>query len=129
MADKQVTIQEIREWVREFREKRGWDRRDNTKNMAISLVLEAGEFLEHYQWLEGEEVEGDKERKQEAEFELADVLYWLMAIADAYNMDLSKTLKEKLAKGDKRYLAEQFPKDLPTKEGLKRYYALKKNHD
>ena len=125
MSDKNTTIQEIREWVREWREGRGWTRRQNTKNYAISLVLEAVELLEHYQWLEGEEVAEDKDRKREAEFELVDVLYWVVTMADAYGMDLSETLKEKLAKGEKRYPAEQFPKDLPTKEVLKRYYALK----
>ena len=129
MSDKNTTIQEIREWVREFRDKRGWTRRQNAKNFAISLVLEAVELLEHYQWYEGEEIEADKVRKREVEYELVDVLYWVVTIADAYKMDLSRTLKEKLAKGEKRYPAEQFPRDLPTKEVLKRYYALKRNHD
>ncbi len=129
MSDKNTTIREIRDWVREWREKRGWTRRQNSKNFAISLVLEATELLEHYQWLEGDEVEGDKERKKEVEFELVDILYWVVTLADNYKMDLSGTLKEKLAKGEKRYPADQFPKDLPTKEVLKRYYALKKNHD
>lgn len=125
MSDKQVTIQEVRDWVREWREKRGWTRRKHTKNFAISLVLEAVELLEHYQWMEGDEVEADKDRKREVEFELVDVLYWVVTIADAYGMDLSETLKEKLAKGEKRYPAEQFPKDLPTKEVMRRYYVLK----
>lgn len=129
MSDKNTTIQEIRDWVKEFRQKRGWTRRQNTKNMAISLVLEAVELLEHYQWLEGDEVEADKGRKKEAEFELVDILYWVVTLADAYGMDLSETLKEKLAQGEKRYPVEQFPKDLPTKEVLRRYYKLKKNHD
>ena len=129
MSDKTVTIQEIRDWVKAFREKRGWTRRQNAKNYAISLVLEAVELLEHYQWMEGDEIEADKGRKKEVEFELVDVLYWVVTIADAYKMDLSRTLKEKLAKGEKRYPAEQFPRDLPTKEVLKRYYALKRNHD
>ena len=129
MSDKTVTIQEIRDWVKAFREKRGWTRRQNAKNYAISLVLEAVELLEHYQWMEGNEVAEDKARKREAEFELVDVLYWVVTIADAYKMDLSQTLKEKLAKGEKRYPVGQFPQDLPTKEALKRYYALKKNHD
>ena len=63
MSDKNTTIQEIREWVREFRDKRGWTRRQNAKNFAISLVLEAVELLEHYQWYEGEEIEADKVKK------------------------------------------------------------------
>ena len=83
------------------------------------------ELLEHYQWLEGDEVKADKERKKEVEFELVDVLYWVVTMADAYGMDLSETLKAKLAKGEKRYPVKQFPKDLPTEEVLKRYYALK----
>src|SRR3989344_9475086 len=113
MADKQVTIQEIRDWVRTFRQERGWGGgNENAKNLAISLVLEAVELLEHYQWLEGDEVERDKKRKQEAAFELVDVLYWVVTLADAYKIDLSETLKKKLERNKERYPAERFPAKL-----------------
>lgn len=126
MSDKNTTIQEVREWIKEFRYKRGWGVHDsNTKNSAISLVLEAVELLEHYQWLESEEVISDKQRKREVEFELVDVLYWVAVLADEYGIDLSQTLKAKLKIGEKRYPAAKFNKDLKKSESLKRYYALK----
>ena len=126
MSDKNTTIQEIREWVRSFRDKRGWTQRQNAKNCAISLVLEATELLEHYQWYEGEEIEADKHRKQEVRYELVDVLYWVVTLADAYDIDLSETLKKKMNKTDKRYPVAEFPEGLPAKDALKRYYALKR---
>ena len=130
MADKQVTIQEVRNWVRQFRKERGWGGgNENAKNLAISLVLEAVELLEHYQWLEGDEVERDKKRKQEAAFELVDVLYWVVTLADTYKIDLSGTLKEKLMRNVERYPAEKFPVKLERGKMLRRYYKLKKgNH-
>lgn len=127
MSDKTVTIQEIRDWVREFRDKRDWGGpNQNTKNAAISLVLEAVELLEHYQWLESNEVVTDKDRKREVELELVDVLYWVTVLADEYGMDLSQTLKVKLEIGERRYPATEFVRGLGKKERLKRYYALKK---
>ena len=125
MSDQNTTIQEIRDWVRTFQEKRGWTRRQNAKNFAISLVLEAIELLEHYQWYEGKEIEADKVRKQEVRYELVDVLYWVVTLADVYGMDLSETLGQKLKIGEKRYPADKFSKDLPKAEVLKRYYTLK----
>lgn len=126
MSDKQVTIQQIRDWVREFREKRGWTREQNSKNLAISLVLEAVELLEHYQWLESGEVMADEQRKQEAGFELVDVLYWVVTLADAYGMDLSDTLKKKLEITGRRYPEADFPQDLGKAEVLHSYYKLKR---
>lgn len=130
MPDKTTTIQEIRDWVREFRQKRGWTGpNQNTKNLAISLVLEAVELLEHYQWLESEEVLNDKQGREEVGFELVDVLYWVVTIADAYGIELSEVLKKKLAKTAKRYPEKEFPGGMKRKEILNKYYSLKKQYD
>ena len=82
---------------------------------------EGVELLEHYQWMEGDEVEEDKARKREAEFELVDVLYWVVTLADAYKIDLSETLKKKLERNRERYPAERF---FAENRGNPRFFCL-----
>lgn len=124
MSDKKVTIEEARKMVREFRKARGWVEDQNTKNKAISLVVEAVELLEHFQWRETDEVVGHVERKAEVVDELADVLYWVLSLADALEVDLSEALKRKLKKGGKKYPARLF-RSGSDKKDLKTYYQLR----
>lgn len=125
-SDSRTKIKDLKELVRKFRRERGWHRGFKARSFAISLVLEACEFLEHFQWREDEEVLEDSEEKRELSYELADVLYWVLAIADSLQIDLSKTLREKLKKQEKKYPLKRFSKEVPKKESLKRYYSIKK---
>lgn len=124
MADKKTTIDELRRLVRKFRDARGWSVDGNIKNKAISMVLEAVELLEHFQWRETEEVVGHSERKEEVVDELADVLYWVLALADHLKVDLSVALKNKINKAEKKYPAKAFPKKY-SKKSLEKYYELR----
>jgi len=126
MADKKTTVEELREMVRKFRKERNWNKSVNAKNLAISLLLEASEHLEHYQWMEMAELKSDEERKRDAEFELVDVLYWTLTLADAYGIDLSETLAKKLAKAAKRYPAEEFGDELTDKERRRKSLELQR---
>ena len=61
-----------------FRDARDWKQFHNPKDLAISLVLEATEVLEHFQWRSPEEIEKHlKNNKDDLEEELADTLYWI----------------------------------------------------
>ena len=120
MSDSKTTIRELRDRVAEFRKARGWDSDPNAKNKAISLVIEATELLEHFQWYESGEVLGNKKRKVEVVDELADVLYWVLALADNLEIDLAEALVNKMKKGAKKYPA--------GKMSLERYYKLRNAH-
>lgn len=71
------------------------------KNMAISLLLEAAEFLEIFQWTKDNKIPKDK-RKQ-LEEELVDVLYWVLVIAHDLKIDLAKAFEEKMKKNVQKY--------------------------
>lgn len=135
MSDKKVTIEEAREMVRQFRQARHWDRDQNTKNKAISLVIEAMEFLEHFQWRETDEVLAHQEGKEGLVDELADVFYWVLTLADSLNIELNEALLNKLKKANKKYPAKLFcsgsdKKDLETyyrlRDRVRHNYSLKK---
>jgi NTP pyrophosphatase (non-canonical NTP hydrolase) len=70
------SIEELQQLVTELRDARDWKQFHNAKDMAISLVPEASEFLEHFQWKSQPEVEIHlADNKEEVADELADVLY------------------------------------------------------
>lgn len=94
-------MQEIIEIIRKFNADRDWEQFHTPSNLAKSLVIEAGELLELFQW--SEEVKSLDDLKDE----LADVLSYTLMIADHYNLDISEILKNKIAKNAKKYPIEK----------------------
>jgi NTP pyrophosphatase (non-canonical NTP hydrolase) len=87
-----------------FRDAREWKQFHNPKDVALSLVLEAGEVLEHFQWKSpGELDEYVKKHKAEIADELADVLYWVLLMSHDLNIDVIKASQKKLAQNAKKY--------------------------
>lgn len=104
MAKKKTDIQLLTEKIIKFRNARDWKQFHNPKDMAISLVLEASEVLEHFQWKNREEIEKYlKDNKDELAEELADVLHWVLLISNDLKIDIAKALRKKLKKNEKRY--------------------------
>ena len=115
MNDKQTSIQQLKEMVRKFREERGWGRQD-IKDYPIGLVLEAAEVMELFQWLSGEDVKGNDKLKRAIAEEMADVLYWLMVIADDLNIDLTEVFERKDKKRRDKYPLGIFGADKDKEE-------------
>lgn len=87
-----------------FREARDWGQFHNPKDTAISLVLESTEFLEHFQWKNPEEIKQHlKEHKEDVSYELADVLYWVLLIANDLDINLTEALSKKMDKNEAKY--------------------------
>lgn len=90
--------------IKEFRDARDWKQFHNHKDMAISILLESSELLEHFQWKNSEELDKvAKEKKGELEEELADILIYLIELADNLGIDLSEAVKRKLKKNEAKY--------------------------
>jgi dCTP diphosphatase len=94
----------LTERIVKFRDERDWSQFHNPKDVAVSLVLEATELLEIFQWKEGVAV-GDaaRERKQDVANELADVLYWTLLMAHDLQIDLAVALNSKLEANAAKY--------------------------
>jgi dCTP diphosphatase len=81
----------------EFRNNRGWEHSDNPENLAKSIIIEAAELLENYQW--GSE-HADLENVKE---EIADVLIYGIAMAHDLGFDIEEMILEKLQKNAIKY--------------------------
>src|SRR5665213_59324 len=76
-------LQKLQQRVVEFRNARDWEQFHNPKDLAVSLLLEAAEFLEHFQWKSSDEIKDHLKKKgDDVSDELADVLYWVLLIAN-----------------------------------------------
>lgn len=103
-----------------FRDARDWKQFHNPKDMALSLVLEASEVMEHFQWKGKEEMNKYVvEHKEDIGEELADVLYWILLMGHDFNIDVLHALEKKLEKNKKKYPVEK------AKGSAKKYTELK----
>lgn len=91
-----------------FRDARDWKQFHNPKDVALSMVLEAGEVMEHFQWKNKEEMEKYvKENKTAIGEELADVLYWVLLMSYDLNIDILNALEHKIEINEGKYPVEK----------------------
>jgi len=103
-----ANLEELTQKIIEFRDKRDWKQFNNPKDIALSLVLEAAEVLELFQWKNKEEVEKyAKENKDEIGEELADVLYWILLMSYDLGIDIRVALEKKINKNEEKYPVEK----------------------
>lgn len=98
------SLEQLNERHRRFVEERNWQKHQSPKNLVMALTGEVGELNEHFQWLTTEEsrnVTGDK--KLAVAEELADVLIYLVRIADEMGIDLVAAAHEKCERNDLKY--------------------------
>ena len=101
-------IETLTKRIIEFRDRRDWKQFHNPKDSAISLVLEAGELLEHFQWKDEKAQWAHIETKREdVADELADVLYWVLLLSNDLNIDISEAFVRKLEKNNEKYPVEK----------------------
>jgi dCTP diphosphatase len=101
-------IKKLTELVINFRDERDWKQFHNPKDMALSLVLEAAEVMEHFQWKNKEEMEECvRTKRTEISHELADVLYWILLMSHDLEIDIEEAMKRKLEETNKKYPVEK----------------------
>ena len=97
-------IKDITERIKTFRDARDWKQFHNHKDMALSLVLEAAELLEHFQWKNPTEIEGHVKQNHDAlSDELADVAMYLFELADNLGINITDAIESKMKKNDEKY--------------------------
>lgn len=101
-------LQNLTNLIIKFRDARDWKQFHNPKDTSLSLVLEAAELMEHFQWKNSEEMsEYVKGHKYEIGEELADVLYWVLLISHDLKIDIKKALEKKLVVQESKYPVEK----------------------
>jgi NTP pyrophosphatase (non-canonical NTP hydrolase) len=96
--------------IREFRDARDWQQFHSLRNLITSLNLEAAELLELTQWKSNAEVEAlpaDAQSREALSDECADVLLYLLLIADKAGIDLAEAARAKLVKNAEKYPVEK----------------------
>ena len=102
-----MTLAELTKKIVAFRDARDWKKFHKPKDMALSLVLEAAEVVELFQWKNEEEVAGTIEHlRKDLGRELADVLYWVALMAHDCGVDLENAFDEKMAENEQKYPVE-----------------------
>lgn len=97
-------IESIQEALRRFAAARDWDQFHSPKNLASALTVEAAELLECFQWLTEEESRSLPDTKREAVTqEIADVLLYLLQLADKLSIDVLDAARKKLELNAARY--------------------------
>jgi len=108
--DSETKIQFLKDYIQKFCEEREWDQFHTPKDLAIGLVTEAAELLEHFRFQSPEEIkqafEDPKKRTQIAE-ELADSLFFILRFSQKNNIDLTTAVIEKMQKNAQKYPIER----------------------
>lgn len=114
----------LRDKVREFVDERDWDQFHTPKNLASALCVEAAELLEPFQWLpSGHAQELDEKTRRQVQHEMADVLTYLIRLADKMDVDLYEAVLEKMGLNRRKYPAEQ------VKGDARKYTAYREQSD
>jgi NTP pyrophosphatase (non-canonical NTP hydrolase) len=109
MSDSSTTLAEVREIVRRFVDERDWRQFHSPKNLSMSLAIEAAELMEHFQWIdiaESRKISDDSAKLSQVRDEIADVLCYLLALANELNIDLSTAIRDKMIKNAVKYPAD-----------------------
>jgi dCTP diphosphatase len=115
VASREDSLFVLRDELRRFAAARDWDQFHSPKNLAIALSIEAAELLETFQWMteaDSRNLEADSaslapEQKAEISKELADVLLYLIRLADKLNVDLAAAAAAKIEINAAKYPIEK----------------------
>ena len=101
-------LAQIRDIMRQFVSERDWDQFHTPKNLATALSVEASELLEPFQWLvSGDAGELDEAKLTAIRHEMADVLVYLVRLADKLDVDLFQAVQEKMVLNRAKYPADK----------------------
>jgi NTP pyrophosphatase (non-canonical NTP hydrolase) len=99
---------DLRQRLADFAAERDWDQFHSPKNLAMALAAEAGELLEHFQWLsEAQSAALDAAQRDEVALELADIALYLVRLSDKLGIDLVEAAHRKMALNETKYPAEK----------------------
>ncbi len=101
-------VVELSERLAEFARRRDWEQFHSPKNLSMALAGEAGELLEHFQWLSEEQSRRLADEKKEAvALEMADIFIYLLRLAERLDIDLVDAAWRKMAINEQRYPIER----------------------
>ena len=101
-------LRDLRDELRAFAAERDWDQFHSPRNLATALAVEAAELLEPFQWLTEEQSRSlPPDTRVAVEEELADVLLYLVRLADKLDVDLAAAARAKIVRNGEKYPVER----------------------
>ncbi|MEM6257565.1 MAG: nucleotide pyrophosphohydrolase [Planctomycetota bacterium] len=110
MNDTTTKVVELKQLVADFVAERDWQRYHVPKHLVMSIMIEAAELMEHFQWVgvePPEVVKQDEARMHAIGEELSDVLAYTLSLANALDIDVSSAYEEKMKKNAVKYPADE----------------------
>jgi len=102
------SLDDLRNQLREFARNRDWEQFHSPKNLAMAMIVEAAELVEHFQWLtEAQSQALSPEQREQVAQELADVFIYLVRLADRLDIDLMGAAQRKLLINAQKYPADK----------------------
>lgn len=102
------SIDQLRARVNQFVEERDWTQFHSPKNLSMAMIVEAGEVVEHFQWItEADSKNLDAEKKEQVGQELSDTFVYLLRIAEVCGIDLIDAANKKIDLNAKKYPVEK----------------------
>jgi NTP pyrophosphatase (non-canonical NTP hydrolase) len=106
MTDADTSLASLRDRMAAFCAERDWDRFHGPRDLAIGIVTEAAELLELFRFrseAEATALLADPSGRQRVAEELADVLFFVLRLAERHGIDLTTAFLEKVAANAERY--------------------------
>jgi dCTP diphosphatase len=101
-------LEKIKDALLRFRDDRDWLQFHSPKNLAMAISGEAGELIEHFQWLtEEQSLSLDSVSKKKVAEEMADIQLYLILMSDRLNIDLLAESESKIEKNSQKYPVEK----------------------
>ena len=101
-------LDKIKLRLRHFARERDWDQFHSPKNLAMALIVEAAELVEHFQWITEEQSQAlPADKLTEVEQEIADIQIYLIRLADKLGIDLERAVDAKIELNARKYPAEK----------------------
>lgn len=100
-------LEVLRVRISNFADERDWNQFHSPKNLSMALIVEAAELVEHFQWMKQKDsfaLTGDK--LAAVEEELADILVYLIRMADQLDIDLISAARKKIKSNEAKYPAD-----------------------
>ena len=105
-------IEDLSRRLAEFARLRDWEQFHSPKNLSMALAGEAGELLEHFQWLSEEQsAHLPADKKDAVAMEMADILIYLLRLAERMDVDLLESAYRKMHINEQRYPVEKVKGD------------------
>ncbi len=102
------SLEQLRRRLAEFARVRDWEQFHSPKNLAMALIAEAAELVEHFQWLtEAQSLSLPPEKHEAVRLEIADILIYLVRISDRLGIDPVAAAYDKVAINEQRYPVER----------------------